>query len=81
MAQFAPMKSKTFNPAARSEHLLVLDGGDDVMRSLIDFAREKHIAGASLQGIGAFSKATVAFWNKETKVYEEIAVDEQVEVL
>ena len=75
------MKSKTFNPAGRGDHLLVLDGGDDVMGSLIDFARRKHINGASLHGIGAFSQATVAYWNKETKVYEEIAVGEQVEVL
>jgi predicted DNA-binding protein with PD1-like motif len=75
------MKSKTFNPAGRCDHLLVLDGGDDVMQSLIDFAQKKHIRGASLHGIGAFSKATVAYWNKETKVYEEISVEEQVEVL
>ena len=75
------MKKKTFNAAGRGDHLLVLDDGDDVMQSLIDFAKETHISGASLHGIGAFSKTTVAYWNKETKVYEEIAVDEQVEVL
>jgi predicted DNA-binding protein with PD1-like motif len=75
------MKTKSFNPAARGEHLLVLDGGDDVLASLTAFAAEKHIAGAGLHGIGGFAKATVAYWNKETKVYEEIAVDEQVEVL
>ena len=51
------------------------------MASLIAFAQQSGITGASLQGIGAFSKATVAYWNKETKEYEEIAVDEQVEVL
>jgi len=75
------MKSKTFNPAGRGDHLLVLDGGDDVIASLTAFAEGKHIGGASLHGIGAFSKATIAYWNKETKVYEEIAVHEQVEVL
>jgi predicted DNA-binding protein with PD1-like motif len=75
------MKSKAFDPARQRDFLLVLDGGDDVMGSLIEFARECRISGASLQGIGAFSRATVAYWNKETKVYEEIAVDEQVEVL
>jgi hypothetical protein len=75
------MKSKAFDPARHREFLLVLDDGDDVMASLAAFARQNGIGGASLQGIGALSQATVAYWNKETKVYEEIAVDEQVEVL
>jgi predicted DNA-binding protein with PD1-like motif len=75
------MKSKAFDPSRRREILLVLDGGDDVLPSLTAFARENGIAGASLQGIGAFSRATIAYWNKVTLVYEEIAVDEQVEVL
>ena len=75
------MKSKAFDPARRRDFLLVLDDGDDVLGSLIAFAQQSGITGASLQGIGAFSKATVAYWNKETKEYEEIAVDEQVEVL
>src|SRR5436305_5964176 len=75
------MKSKAFDPARRRDFLLVLDDGDDVLGSLIAFAQQSGITGASLQGIGAFSQATIAYWNKETKVYEEIAVDEQVEVL
>ena len=75
------MKSKAFDSARQRDFLLVLDGGDDVMASLIAFAQQSGITGASLHGIGAFAKATVAYWNKETKEYEEIAVDEQVEVL
>ena len=75
------MKSKAFDPARRRDFLLVLDGGDDVIPSLIAFAQQSGITGASFFGIGAFSRATVAYWNKTTKVYEEIAVDEQVEVL
>lgn len=75
------MKSISFNGSARRDFLLVLDRGDDVVESLLAFAREHGIAGASLQAIGAFSRAAVAYWNPQTKVYEEIAVDEQVEVL
>jgi uncharacterized protein len=75
------MKSKAFDPAQQRDFLLVLDDGDDVMQSLIAFAGQNGITGGSLHGIGAFSRATVAYWNKTTKVYEEIAVDEQVEVL
>ncbi len=61
--------------------LLVMNAGDDVMRRLTGFAEEHRIEGASLSAIGAFARATIAYWNRETKVYEEIAVDEQVEVL
>ena len=75
------MKSKAFDPARRRDFLLVLDDRDDVLGSLIAFAQQNGITGASLHGIGAFSRATIAYWNKTTKVYEEIAVDEQVEVL
>ena len=75
------MKSKAFDPARQRQFLLVLDGGDDVMASLLGFAQQNGITGAALHGIGAFAQATVAYWNKETKEYEEIAVDEQVEVL
>ena len=75
------MKSKAFDPARRRDFLLVLDDGDDVMQSLTAFARQNGVTGASLHGIGALSQATIAYWNKTTKVYEEIAVDEQVEVL
>ena len=74
------MKSKEFLPGQR-EILLVFNGGDDVMASLTGYANEHGIRGARLHGIGGFARATVAYWNKETKVYEEIAVDEQVEVL
>ena len=75
------MKSKAFDPAQQREFLLVLDGDDDVVQSLTAFAGENAITGARLQGIGGFARATIAYWNKTTKVYEEIAVDEQVEVL
>jgi len=75
------MKSKAFDPARRRDFLLVLDPGDDVVASLISFARQNGITGGSFQGIGALERATIAYWNRETKAYEEIAVDEQVEVL
>ena len=33
------------------------------------------------QAIGAVEKAIVAYWNWDSKLYEEIPVDEQVEVI
>src|SRR2546430_10544678 len=72
---------KTQSLPAHRDHLLVLDTGDEVIASLTDFAKNNRIQGGSFSGIGAFEKATVAYWNRDTKEYEHIEVDEQVEVL
>ena len=61
--------------------ILVLDTGDEALETLLAYAREQRITAAKLQAIGAFRDATVAYWNTETKQYEDIAVAEQVEVL
>jgi predicted DNA-binding protein with PD1-like motif len=61
--------------------LLVLEAGEDPLARLTAFAEANDIRGAHVAGIGAFSRAEVAFWRPETKEYEPIAVAEQVEVL
>ncbi len=60
---------------------LIFDTGDEVMAGLTGFAKENDLSAASLTAIGAFSGATLGFYNLEAKEYEKIPVDEQVEVL
>jgi uncharacterized protein len=72
---------QTYSVAPQRHFLLVFDKDDDVLAALRAFAEEHGVRGASFVAIGAFRKATVAYWNPETKEYEHIAVDEQVEVL
>jgi predicted DNA-binding protein with PD1-like motif len=62
-------------------YFLVFDKGDDVLAVLRSFAEANGVRGAAFTALGAFSTAVVAYWNKETKVYEQIPVDEQTEVL
>jgi predicted DNA-binding protein with PD1-like motif len=62
-------------------NVLVFAPGDEVIETLRQFASEHVTTSAFFHAIGAFSSATVAFWNPATKEYEDIAVDEQVEVL
>lgn len=64
-----------------ASHLLVLDQDADFMESLLNFASEHDVQSATFHGIGAFSKATIAFFDREEQVYDPIAVDQQVEVL
>ncbi len=73
------MKTKTFT--SHRDHLLVLDTGDEVIASLTGFAKKNRIEGGSFSAIGAFQQATIAYWNLQTKQYEEIEIAEQVEVL
>src|ERR687886_195995 len=60
---------------------LVFDTGDEVMAGLTEFAKTKDLAAASLTAIGAFSDATLGYFDMERKEYKKIPVDEQVEVL
>ncbi len=60
---------------------LVLDAGDEVVEGITNFARENALDAASLTAIGAFSGATLGYFDVEKKEYEKIPVEEQVEVL
>lgn len=73
------MRDYSVSPQRR--FLLVFDKGDDVLPTLRAFAEAHAVRGASFVALGAFSKATIAYWNPASIEYEQIAVDEQVEVL
>jgi uncharacterized protein len=60
---------------------LVFDTGDEVMAGLSSFAAENDLNAASITAIGAFSDATLGYFDMERKEYKQIPVDEQVEVL
>lgn len=59
---------------------LIFETGDEVMQMLQEHARTHGIHGAHFTALGAFRRATLAFFEWETKEYREIPVDEQVEV-
>jgi uncharacterized protein len=60
---------------------VVFDTGDEVIEGLERFARAAGVTGAGFTAIGAFRRATLAFFDLEAREYLEIPVDEQVEVL
>jgi predicted DNA-binding protein with PD1-like motif len=65
---------------ARRTFVAVLDTGDEAVGSLVDLARAERLAAAQITAIGAFRAAVLAYFNWESKKYEEIKVDDQVEV-
>jgi predicted DNA-binding protein with PD1-like motif len=61
--------------------VLVFDTGDEVVSEITTFARENNLAAASMTAIGAFSGATLGYFDIEKIEYEKIPLEEQVEVL
>ena len=72
------MKTKQLE---RGTWALVFDKGDDPISELERFAREHGLSAAGFTAIGAFSDAVLGYFDRARKEYEEIGVDEQVEVL
>lgn len=60
---------------------LAFETGDEIVSGLTDFAKENGIDAASFTALGAFSSATLGYFDIERKEYREIPVEEQVEVL
>jgi predicted DNA-binding protein with PD1-like motif len=61
-------------------YALVFDKGDEAKGELERFAREQGLTAAHFTGIGAFSDVTLGYFDWERKEYDEIPIDEQVEV-
>ncbi|MGN6303494.1 MAG: PPC domain-containing DNA-binding protein [Mesorhizobium sp.] len=76
------MKSKLVAQEANGKiHVMVLDPGEEAFKSIEEFAAGEKVAAASLTAIGAFSRATVGWFDIEQRTYLRIPVDEQCEVL
>ncbi len=75
------MRAKVINEGSERTFAVILDPGDEVVSTLEDFAREHSLVASRLSAIGAFSEATLGYFNWETKSYTHIEVSEQVEVL
>ncbi|HEX4500875.1 MAG TPA: PPC domain-containing DNA-binding protein [Scandinavium sp.] len=68
------------NPGVKN-YVVILAKGDEVMSGLTDFARQNKVTSASFTGIGAFSHATVAWFDAHRKEYKLIPIKQQVELV
>jgi predicted DNA-binding protein with PD1-like motif len=62
-------------------YAIVFDPGDEVFRGLEQFANAQGLRGAHFNAIGAFSQATLGYFDRQTKSYRKIPITEQVEVV
>jgi predicted DNA-binding protein with PD1-like motif len=65
----------------RRTFVLVGEAGDDAVEILNQFAREHNVTAAQVTAVGAFSEATVGWFDRAAKDYRRIDVHEQCEVL
>lgn len=75
------MHHKLINPGPEKTWAVVFDSGEEVMSRLQRFCEEENLTAARFSAIGAFSAATLGYFDWNRKDYEEIPVNEQVEVL
>ena len=71
------MKSKKLE----QETVLIFDTGDEVISTLTKFAKENRITAAHFTAIGAFSDASLGYFDFQKKDYLKNPVKEQVEVV
>jgi len=75
------VKARRVRAAPAEAWALVFAPGDEAVETLTEFAVEHDLQAGSFTALGAFSTARIAWFNLDTREYEEIRVDEQVEAL
>lgn len=75
------MRVQLLNESPEATWSVVFATGDEVMDGLAKVAAEQGLSASRLTALGAFRRATVAFFDLDRREYLPIEVDEQVEVL
>ena len=75
------MKSKILHSHGEKTWVLVFDPGDEVVSTLLAFAKDKGIKAAQLTALGGFREVSLGFFDFDRKDYVSKTVAEQVEVM
>ena len=76
------MQSKLVSkPGETRVWIAVLEMGEEAKAQLLALSKAEGIKNASFVALGAFEKAVIAYFDWQKKAYQNIPVDEQVEVI
>jgi predicted DNA-binding protein with PD1-like motif len=75
------MQYKVVEDADVVTYVVVCDPGDEAVSALAEFARAEDLEAAQITAVGAFEHATVGWFDRPTRDYRRIPVDEQCELL
>jgi predicted DNA-binding protein with PD1-like motif len=81
MLLISSMKSRVLDRSGTTTWALIFDKGDEVVAILTAFARREGLSAAHFTAIGAFSEATLGYFDPHRRDYVKIPVTEQVEVV
>ncbi len=69
------MKSKIIGDADVITYVVVCDPGDEAVSVLAGFARAEDLEASQITGVGGFERATLGWFDRETKQHRPIEVD------
>lgn len=75
------MKAKLIDETGQKTFAVIFDKGDEFVRELTSFAQENELGASHFTAIGAFRDVTLGYFDRDSKKYKEIPIEEQVEVL
>ena len=75
------MKAKLIDETGQKTFAVIFDKGDEFVRELTSFAQENELGASHFTAIGAFRDVTLGYFERDSKKYKEIPIEEQVEVL
>jgi uncharacterized protein len=75
------MRAKVLHERGERVFAVIFDTGEDPIEGLTRFAAEHNLTASGFTAIGAFSEATLGYFDWDKKDYDRIPVTEQVEVL
>jgi uncharacterized protein len=75
------MKAKLIDETGQKTFAVIFDKGDEFVRELTSFAQENDLGASHFTAIGAFRDVTLGYFDRDSKKYKEIPIEEQVEVL
>jgi predicted DNA-binding protein with PD1-like motif len=75
------MRTQVLQQEGETTYAVVFEKGDEFVSGMLEFAQAQRLDTAQFTAIGAFSTATLGYFDRERRDYQKIPLDEQVEVL
>jgi predicted DNA-binding protein with PD1-like motif len=69
------------NQGGHKEYAVIFGEGDEAFSGLTEFARKYNITGGHFTAIGAIDHGTLAWFDRDRKMYKKIPVSHQAEVV
>jgi hypothetical protein len=70
-----------YQKISSEKYLIRLEKGEEIITSILEFAKKQTLSFSSISGIGAIGQMTVAFYNLKNKKYFEQNFNESLEVI